>query len=141
MPATPSYIPLPEGIPAPPVPPVLAATLPGVMTVPPPILGASNSPAAPNIDTSQPPPNMSPNSKAAGSLGVLSGPSLTLPQLGPRIPVMAKPGLMMPPFSFTSLPRKSPFLVWSLCLLILKALICFIIVYSALRNRRAKYDG
>ncbi|KAL0276144.1 UNVERIFIED_CONTAM: hypothetical protein PYX00_003778 [Menopon gallinae] len=104
MPATPSYIPLPEGIPAPPVPPVLAATLPGVMTVPPPILGASNSPAAPNIDTSQPPPNMSPNSKAAGGLGVLSGPSLTLPQLGPRIPVMAKPGIMMPPFSFTSLP-------------------------------------
>lgn len=101
--AAPGYIPLPEGIPAPPVPPVLAAAMPTVMTVPPPVMGASNSPAAPAIDTSQPPPNMSPSSKG---VSVLSNPSLALPQITPRIPVMAKPGLMMPPFSFTSLPRK-----------------------------------
>ncbi|KAK6636800.1 hypothetical protein RUM43_010463 [Polyplax serrata] len=95
------YTTLPDGIPAPPVPPVLAAALPTVMTVPPPVLGASNSPATPAIDTSQPPPNMSPSSKG---VSVLSNPSIGLPQITPRIPVMGKPGLMMPPFSFTSLP-------------------------------------
>lgn len=63
------------------------AVIPG-MNIPPP--GMQNTPGAPTIDTSQPPPNIS-----GGKMGV------GLQQMS------VKPGLVLPPpFPFSNLPRK-----------------------------------